>query len=333
MTPGTGISKTTPSYYDTMCMDIIMSGYYTPYELFNDYSVCRYQGTYLDADGVEYTSAANTGRTYVGATGTYYDRGFGLMGIFGAEEYNEFSKAVFGDEMTLADDPDLLFTYSEGDFQILPVAVMIWRYMQSYHSALPSAHDVITGLWTPTEAEAEAGLAGPHDFCTLVSVVAAGISMRTQSLLIRYPALTENEDEPVEVANELPDDCDWDCLLVDAVVSDIESIADGSLGWAAYQMAVAFGLDVEDEEYDLTCSSIGKWPEPVEDSYTNIYLDGECTTEGEGDAAVTTCDVEFVAHHTMYSAFVEGDYKRLVMDLYGAEAGTDIEARREENSF
>jgi len=332
MNPGTGIGKAVPSSYGTACLYAGM--YMSPAAIYGSYTICRYQGTYLDADDAEYTLSYddNTGRTYVGEEASYYERGFGMMGIFGAEEYNEFSKAVFGDEMTLADDPDLLFTYNEGDFQILPVAVGIWRYMQSYHSALPSAHDVITGLWTPTEAEAEAGLAGPHDFCTLVSVVAAGISMRTQSLLIRYPALTADADTPVDTANELPDDCDWDCLLVDAEVSAIESIADGSLGWAAYQMAIAFGLDTEDEDYDLTCSLIGKWPEPVED-YTNIYLDGECTTEGEGEAAVTTCEVEFVAHHTMYSAFVEGDYKRLVMDLYGVEAGTEIVTRREENSF
>lgn len=95
-------------------------------------------------------------------------------------------------------------------------------------------------------------------------------------------------------------------------------------------MAIAFGLDVEDDDYDLTCSDIGKWPEPVEE-YTNIYLDGECTTEGEGEAEVVTCDVEFVPHHTLYSAFVEGDYKRLVMDIQ--LTGGNFVTRREDNAF
>lgn len=190
MTPGTGVEKAIPSAYYPC---LYYSSYLYPEELYDYYSSCRYQGTYISSSDSEYTntySSGNWGNVYVGEFANYYERGFGMMGIFGAEEYNEFSKAVFGDEMTLADDPSLLFSYNEGDFQILPVAVGIWRYMQSYHSALPSAHDVITGLWTPTEAQTEAGLAGPHDFCTLVSVVAAGISMRTKYNLIRYPALT-----------------------------------------------------------------------------------------------------------------------------------------------
>lgn len=108
----------------------------------------------------------------------YYARGFGMMHLYGALEYSEFSKAVFGDEETIGTNPDLIYTYNEEDeFQFLPLAVLMWRYMQSYHSALPSPHDVVTGFWTPNEAEVEAGLAGPADFCSLAAIVATNYGM------------------------------------------------------------------------------------------------------------------------------------------------------------
>lgn len=51
------------------------------------------------------------------------------MGVRSSEEYSEFSKAVFGDEATLGENPGLMHTFSDGDFQLLPVAALIWRYM------------------------------------------------------------------------------------------------------------------------------------------------------------------------------------------------------------
>lgn len=111
----------------------------------------------------------------------YYNRGFGLMGLKGASEYSEFSKAVFGDEWTLSENPDMVYDFppgSAGDFQIMPVAILIWRYLQNYHAGLPSGHDVVTGFWEPTDAEEEAGLKGPRDFCTLFTQLAAGVAMR-----------------------------------------------------------------------------------------------------------------------------------------------------------
>jgi len=55
-------------------------------------------------------------------------------------------------------DPMLIFNYSEGDFQILPVAVLLWRYLGVYHAGLPTVHDLVTGFWTPSDAEAAVGL-------------------------------------------------------------------------------------------------------------------------------------------------------------------------------
>jgi hypothetical protein len=112
---------------------------------------------------------ANTDGTGEDASQLYFERGFGVLGVAGSDEYSEFSKAVFGDEATLVADPYLMYTFSEGDFQVLPVAALVWRYMQSYHSGLPSGHDVVTGLWEPADDEVAAGMTGPHDFCTFVS--------------------------------------------------------------------------------------------------------------------------------------------------------------------
>lgn len=102
------------------------------------------------------------------------------MGLRGSEEYSEFSKALYGDEKVLTNDADMFYSFTVGDsdLRMLPIAVLLWRYLGSYHAGLPTAHDVVTGFWQPTEAEALAGLKGPHDFCTLVSLVAAQYSLR-----------------------------------------------------------------------------------------------------------------------------------------------------------
>lgn len=120
---------------------------------------------------------------------------------------------------------------------MLPIAVLLWRYLGSYHAGLPTAHDVVTGFWQPTEAEAEAGLQGPHDFCTLVSLVAAQYSLR-------------------EAVLQAGTDDAWDHVLA---ASEIPVVADGALGYAAMMLATAFGLDVP-EDYDGTCSNVAAWP-------------------------------------------------------------------------
>jgi len=102
------------------------------------------------------------------------------LGLKGPKDYTEFSKAIFGNEFELTEEPDLVFTYEVGGFGILPVAILFWRYLQSYHSGLPSAHDVITGLWTPSEKEELAGLKSPHDFCTFVNQVGATYMMKNE---------------------------------------------------------------------------------------------------------------------------------------------------------
>lgn len=164
---------------------------------------------------------ANTDYYWQDVTQYYYSRGYGILDISGPLEYNEYSKAVFGDEWTLAEDPNLLWTYG-GDFPILTIGVLMWRYLSSYHSGIPSGHDVMTGFWQPSEEEEAAGLKGHDgispDFCTYISAIAAAYTMK------EYGAeIDENGD-----ANENG----WNSTAPDS----IDSIADGSLGWAAFQM-------------------------------------------------------------------------------------------------
>lgn len=107
-----------------------------------------------------------------------------------------------------------------------------------------------------------------------------------------------------------------DILGDDGWNDEVDFIIDGSLGWAAYQMAITFGLDIEDEEYDLTCANSRRWPEPAADSYVPLYMDIVCTetTAESGTNLNGVCEVESVPYHTIYNYFVEGDYKRASMD-------------------
>lgn len=97
----------------------------------------------------QYADWDDTDEWWQNADKYYYERGFGLFGLEDSEEYSEFSKAVFGDEWTLADTPEIVFTYNgeDEDFQVLPLAILFWRHMQSYHSGLPSTHDLVTGFF------------------------------------------------------------------------------------------------------------------------------------------------------------------------------------------
>jgi len=95
----------------------------------------------------------------------YYARGYGPLRPQGAQEYSEFSKAMFGNEWALGDAPDRVATE-----KFLGIATIFWRYMQYYNSHLPSVHDVMTGSWSPSGAEAAAGLKA-QDFCTVHQLV------------------------------------------------------------------------------------------------------------------------------------------------------------------
>jgi len=254
---------------------------------------CRY-----GADGW-----VETAGTWEDATQYYYERGFGILGLRGSEEYSEFSKAIFGNEWELVEYPNMLWEYSGGDgFQILPVAVLIWRYLARYHSGLPSPHDVVTGFWEPTEAEEEAGLQGPHDFCTLVTAVGSVWLMREYG-----PEIIDDSTGELNAQG-------WNS----AAASTIPAVADGSLGWAAYQMTQAFGLEVP-EDYDVTCMDVMAWPEPEVDSYDPLYVD------------ISGGDFVGVPWHTNYNMFVEGDVKRAFMDL--TDPSTDLKARRGDKLF
>lgn len=107
--------------------------------------------------------------------------------------------------------------------------------------------------------------------------------------------------------NEETYDCDaysetqWNSMPA----SEIPSVADGSLGWAAYQLTQAFGLEVP-EDYDGTCSEVGAWPEPDSREYETLYMD------------ISSGEPVGVAYHTNYSLLLEGDAKRAYMDLYAA---------------
>lgn len=160
----------------------------------------------------------------------------------------------------------------------------------------------MTGMWEPTDAETEAGLKGPHDFCTFVAQVGAAYMMRSEGA---HQTCTTVEE--VETCEDTYADM-WNSTNP----YSIDSVADGSLGWAAYQMTLAFDLDAEDDEYDLTCYDVEAWPAPEEGSYTNLYLDViEDTSDGAADGALVVVDVPY---HTIYSFFQEGDYKRAAMD-------------------
>jgi hypothetical protein len=289
------------SYADYDCLIASFSG--------GDMTDCQYKDDdYVDTWNIN--EAADQG---------YFERGFGVLGLKGSDEYSEFSKAVFGDEDTLTNDANLMFTFSDGDFQVLPVAALVWRYMQSYHSGLPSGHDVITGMWEPTEAEAAAGLTGPHDFCTFVSQVAAAVSMKEYGCayagyMVYYDEDHEDAGEPYYFEFYYNSDNEYYCAYDDEWGSTeaygIPPINDGSLGWAAYQMTLAFGLET-DEDYDVTCYGVEAWPAPEADSYVNLYMDVVLDTEAD-DGSYTIIDVPY---HTSYSFFQEGDLKRAIMDL------------------
>jgi len=95
-------------------------------------------------------------------------------------------------------------------------------------------------------------------------------------------------------------------------------------------MAVTFGLDVEDEDYDLTCGHSRRWPEPAADSYVDLYMDIFCTpttTADDGDLNGECAPVS-VGYHTLYNYFVEGDYKRASMDATMYEAFIQAQKKR-----
>jgi len=107
-------------------------------------------------------------------------------------------------------------------------------------------------------------------------------------------------------------DDDWDNIVS---MQDIEPVADGSLGWAAYQMTQAFGLEVPDE-YDLTCQGVGPWPRPEDDTYVPLFMK-------LGDSGVAV-----VGYHTPYNLLIEGDAKRFYLDSDPSAASTSLLDRR-----
>jgi hypothetical protein len=115
--------------------------------------------------------------------------------------------------------------------------------------------------------------------------------------------------------------CVYESEWNSAAPEEIDSVADGSLGWAAYQMTLQF--DLETEDYDLTCYGVEAWPAPdgVRE-YSNLYLEVTEDTEAD-DGSLTVIDVPY---HTSYSFFQEGDYKRAAMDA--AEPDVAMATRR-----
>jgi len=59
-------------------------------------------------------------------------------------------------------------------FGPLTIAVSLWRYVEYFHSYLPSIHDVVVGTWQPNGAELAAGLK-PNDYCTIASIIQAQV--------------------------------------------------------------------------------------------------------------------------------------------------------------
>jgi len=195
----------------------------------------------------------------------------------------------------------------EGEFQVLPIAILIWRYMQRYHSGLPSAHDVVTGFWQATDAETAVNLKGPRDFCTLFAQVAAADAMRKAT---GADAKLWQSEKPATA---------------------VTGIADGSLAEAAFMMVDIFDLYI-DEDVDATCAETGAWPEPEDGTYVELYMDIVDDQENNGKKTYMP-----VKYHTVYSAFQEGDVKRALMDVENLNRAenkqSDIKDVREANKF
>lgn len=100
------------------------------------------------------------------------------MKLCAPKDYNEFSKAINGDEETFGKTPEAVMTAGQefGDeFEgkkatTMGYAVAIWAYVTYFDSNLPSMHDYMTGQWNPRSSESAAGLR-QLDFCTGMSLV------------------------------------------------------------------------------------------------------------------------------------------------------------------
>jgi hypothetical protein len=115
--------------------------------------------------------------------------------------------------------------------------------MTNYHTDLPSLHEVMTDMWTPSTLESTAGLEA-QDFCTTVSLIKAMV------------ALNNNNDDWDEVESAYY----W------------EQVADGSLGFAYKSILTALGLQVNDTNYDYTCENVDAWPESNTNSDEPLFL-------------------------------------------------------------
>jgi hypothetical protein len=87
---------------------------------------------------------------------------------------------VFGEESTLGLNPDSMFSIGGDDFKFLPLASTIWRYQQYYHSHLPSLHDVVTGLWTPTTKVEKEALTSSK-FCTYAALIKTVLDLKNNN--------------------------------------------------------------------------------------------------------------------------------------------------------
>ena len=86
--------------------------------------------------------------------------------------YGRFSKAYYDDDYngyeTLLKNPDLLLDDSRAAFSSL-----LWLYMTP-HFPKPSAHDVVTGLFSPNERDQDFGIG--NDFGTTIAIMAQDAS-------------------------------------------------------------------------------------------------------------------------------------------------------------
>jgi hypothetical protein len=153
--------------------------------------------------------------------------------------------------------------------------------MTNYHTDLPSIHEVMTGMWSPSAAESAAGLE-PQDFCTAASLIKA------------MDGLNDS-------------DGDWSGVTT---AGSWDQVADGSLGFAFKSIFHTLGASVHDDGYDYTCEGVKAWPQPTSSSNEPLFL----TADPDGGVSCV-----FSTERTEYAAYQEGEAKRCFADQDGTE--------------
>lgn len=196
----------------------------------------------------------------------YYARGAGPVPLTGASDYNAFSKAMLGDEGAFGLTPEELTGYGDmwGTWHgqrvgAMPMAVALWRYVTPAHDALPSVHEVASGMWTPSEKEKKQGLGGHRgDFCTIATLVTAMRALANGGGHERYPQLGTQQAKRADT---------WGAVNK-VKPHEVPGVADGSYGTAWRQIHTRLGAvlpaaplvsGATATPYDYSCQNLRKF--------------------------------------------------------------------------